>query len=150
MRASFQCFYFESLPVFDSQRPNICSIYIKGGLLRLGFLHIRSLWYFALHLWAAVHMHAHHMRGTTFGGKDVGWRFDLCPAFEPYIINCSCFLSDGIKHTSARDPLFSFLKLRTNVNMRQGEKKGTRKKNDRLLLSLFNRGILPNVLQAVA
>lgn len=34
------------------------------------------------------------------GGKDVRWRDDLCPAFEPYIINCSCFLSNSIKHTT--------------------------------------------------
>lgn len=67
-----------------------------------------------------AHVHAQHMWDATSGGKDARWMDALCPAFEPYIINCSCFpYSNSIKHTaSVWDPLFSFLQLRINVNKR--------------------------------
>lgn len=75
------------------------------------------------------------------------WRDDLCPAFEPYIVKCSCFRSNSIKHTTlVRDPLFTFLQLRVNVNKRPCRalklkgKKG--KAGMTVALSLFNRGIL--------
>lgn len=52
-------------------------------------------------LWAAAHVHAQRMWDVTSGGKDARWMDALCPAFEPYIINRSCFPRNSIEHTAS-------------------------------------------------
>lgn len=82
----------------------------------------------------------------AFGGEDVGRRGgDLCPADEPHFVNRSCRLSNSVKYTTPENH-------EAPPTLWGGGGGGGNQSEQKwpLLLSLFNRGILSNVLQAVA